>query len=77
MNNFTYSRASSVTDAVQKASGDRNAMFIAGGTNLVDRLKVFLDEPSQLIDITRLEMKRIEKMANGGLRLGALVTNTA
>lgn len=77
MNNFTYSRASSVTDAVQKANGDRDAMFIAGGTNLVDRLKVFLDEPSQLIDITRLEMKRIEKLANGGLRLGALVTNTA
>lgn len=77
MKNFTYSRASSVTDAVQKASGDRDAMFIAGGTNLVDRLKVFLDEPSQLIDITRLEMKRIEKLPNGGLRLGALVTNTA
>ncbi|MDZ8054770.1 MAG: FAD binding domain-containing protein [Aulosira sp. ZfuVER01] len=77
MKNFTYSRASSVKDAVQRASSDRNAMFIAGGTNLVDRLKVFLDEPSQLIDISRLEMKRIEKLANGGLRLGALVTNTA
>jgi xanthine dehydrogenase YagS FAD-binding subunit len=77
MNNFTYSRANSVTDAVQRASSDRNAMFIAGGTNLVDRLKVFLDEPSQLIDISRLEMKKIEKLPNGSLRLGALVTNTA
>ncbi|OUL29587.1 FAD-binding molybdopterin dehydrogenase [Nostoc sp. T09] len=77
MKNFTYTRASSVKDAVQRASADRDAMFIAGGTNLVDRLKVFLDEPSQLIDISRLEMKRIEKLANGGLRLGALVTNTA
>jgi xanthine dehydrogenase YagS FAD-binding subunit len=76
MNNFTYDRAISQKDAVQKASSDRHAMFIAGGTNLVDRLKVFLDQPSQLIDISRLEMKRIEKMANGGLRLGALVTNT-
>jgi xanthine dehydrogenase YagS FAD-binding subunit len=76
MNNFTYARASSQKDAVQKATSDRNSMFIAGGTNLVDRLKVFLDQPSQLIDISRLEMKRIEKMANGGLRLGALVTNT-
>ncbi|BAY27622.1 hypothetical protein NIES2100_74470 [Calothrix sp. NIES-2100] len=76
MNNFTYARASSLKDAVQKATSDRNAMFIAGGTNLVDRLKVFLDQPSQLIDISRLEMKQIEKMANGGLRLGALVTNT-
>ncbi|OUL20848.1 FAD-binding molybdopterin dehydrogenase [Nostoc sp. RF31YmG] len=77
MKNFTYTRASSVKDAVQRASADRDALFIAGGTNLVDRLKVFLDEPSQLIDISRLEMKRIEKLANGGLRLGALVTNTA
>jgi xanthine dehydrogenase YagS FAD-binding subunit len=76
MNNFTYDRAISQKDAVQKASSDRHAMFIAGGTNLVDRLKVFLDQPSQLIDISRLEMKGIEKMANGGLRLGALVTNT-
>ncbi|MBE9008293.1 xanthine dehydrogenase family protein subunit M [Fortiea sp. LEGE XX443] len=75
MNNFTYTRATSVKDAVQKSTGDRNAMFIAGGTNLVDRLKVFLDEPSQLIDISRLEMNRIEKTS--GLRLGALVSNTA
>ena len=66
MNNFSYSRATSVQDAVQRASTDENATFIAGGTNLVDRLKVFLDEPSQLIDISRLEMKRIEPLAGGG-----------
>jgi xanthine dehydrogenase YagS FAD-binding subunit len=77
MNNFTYTRATSVKDAAQRATADQNAIFIAGGTNLVDRLKVFLDEPSQLIDISRLQMQRIERMANGGLRLGALVTNTA
>jgi xanthine dehydrogenase YagS FAD-binding subunit len=77
MNNFTYTRATSVKEAVQKATADDNAIFIAGGTNLVDRLKVFLDEPSQLIDISRLEMKRIERLPNGGLRLGALVSNTA
>ncbi|MFQ4142402.1 xanthine dehydrogenase family protein subunit M [Chlorogloeopsis sp. ULAP02] len=77
MNNFTYTRATSVKDAAQRATADQNAMLIAGGTNLVDRLKVFLDEPSQLIDISRLQMQRIERTANGGLRLGALVTNTA
>ncbi|MDZ8187007.1 MAG: xanthine dehydrogenase family protein subunit M [Nostoc sp. ChiSLP02] len=76
MKNFTYTRASSVKEAVQKATADKSAMFIAGGTNLVDRLKVFLDEPSQLIDISRLEMKRIERLSNGGLRIGALVSNT-
>ena len=77
MNNFTYTRATSVKDAVQRVTNDQNAILIAGGTNLVDRLKVFLDEPSQLIDISRLEMKRIERTSEGGLSIGALVTNTA
>ncbi|MBN3872725.1 xanthine dehydrogenase family protein subunit M [Nostoc sp. JL33] len=77
MNNFTYTRATSVKDAVERATNDQNAILIAGGTNLVDRLKVFLDEPSQLIDISRLEMKRIERTNEGGLSIGALVTNTA
>lgn len=77
MNKFSYIRATSVKDAVQQASTDKDALFIAGGTNLVDRMKVFLDEPSQLIDISRLPMQRIEPLAGGGLRIGALVSNTA
>ncbi|NEP02126.1 MAG: xanthine dehydrogenase family protein subunit M [Symploca sp. SIO2E9] len=77
MNNFTYTRANSLSDAVNQAVADQNSMFIAGGTNLVDRLKVFLDQPSQLIDVSRLQMQEIEPMANGSLRLGALVSNTA
>ncbi len=77
MNNFTYIRAASVEDAVNRAVAEQNSMFIAGGTNLVDRLKVFLDEPSQLIDISRLQMHQISPMTDGGMRLGALVTNTA
>ena len=75
MRNFSYVRATSVKEAVQQAATG-NSMFIAGGTNLVDRMKVFLDEPSQLIDITRLDMTRIEQTRDG-LRLGALVSNTA
>ena len=58
MKNFAYVRARSVEDAVNRAMSDRDALFIAGGTNLVDRLKVFLDEPSQLVDVSRLEMKQ-------------------
>ncbi len=77
MNNFTYTRATSLSDAVNQAVSDQNSMFIAGGTNLVDRLKVFLDQPSQLIDISRLQMQGIETLADGSLRLGALVSNTA
>ncbi len=76
MKNFTYVRPNSVEDAVSRATSDRNSMFIAGGTNLVDRLKVFLDEPSQLVDVSRLAMKQIERTNEGGLKIGSLVTNT-
>lgn len=77
MKNFAYVRAASVKEAVQQATANEDALFIAGGTNLVDRMKVFLDQPSQLIDISRLQMQRIEPMTGGGLRIGALVSNTA
>jgi xanthine dehydrogenase YagS FAD-binding subunit len=77
MNNFSYIRATSVPDAVQRGTNDQQAMFIAGGTNLIDRMKVFLDQPSQLIDISRIQMGQIETTAEGGLRIGALVSNTA
>jgi len=78
MKNFAYARAKSSQEAVKLADTDSKAMFIAGGTNLVDRLKVFLDEPSTLIDVSRLEdLKRIEKMSDGSLYIGALVSNTA
>jgi xanthine dehydrogenase YagS FAD-binding subunit len=76
MKNFTYIRANSTKDAIEKANQEKTANFIAGGTNLIDRLKVFLDEPSQLIDISRLNLNRIEETDEGGLRIGSLVSNT-
>jgi xanthine dehydrogenase YagS FAD-binding subunit len=75
MKNFTYARATSLTDVVNQAKG-ANIALIAGGTNLVDRLKVFLEQPDRLIDISRLPLQQIEPQPNGGLRIGALVTNT-
>ncbi|MGI0483907.1 FAD binding domain-containing protein [Pantanalinema rosaneae CENA516] len=76
MKNFAYIRATSVQEAVQQASTQPSTMFIAGGTNLVDRMKAFLDQPDRLIDITRLDMTRIES-GREGIRIGALVSNTA
>ncbi len=72
MKNFNYTRATTIQDVVDRPEP---AMLIAGGTNLVDRMKVFLDEPTQVIDISRLDLKKIES-THDGLRLGALVTNT-
>jgi xanthine dehydrogenase YagS FAD-binding subunit len=56
MNTFTYVRATSVKDAIERTTQNPEAAVIAGGTNLVDRMKVFLDEPSHLIDISRLSI---------------------
>ncbi|MBW4646145.1 MAG: xanthine dehydrogenase family protein subunit M [Goleter apudmare HA4340-LM2] len=77
MNNFSYVLAASVADALQQVVAAPESRLIAGGTNLVDRLKVFLDQPSLLIDISRLAINQIETTPEGGLRVGALVTNTA
>lgn len=76
MNNFSYVRTADVASAVREASQDTAAKFIAGGTNLIDLMKENVARPSRLIDITRLPLNRIENTEEGGLRLGALVTNT-
>lgn len=77
MRNFSYVRATSTQNAVKQSHATQNAQFIAGGTNLVDRLKVFLETPAQLIDVSRLDLKQIEATSDGGMRIGALATNTA
>ena len=77
MNSFSYTRATAVADAVREMATAEAAKFIAGGTNLVDLMKYNVEHPARLIDITRLALNTIEATADGGLRLGALVTNTA
>lgn len=76
MINFQYSRASDVTDAVRQIAAAPDAKFIAGGTNLIDLMKDFVERPSRLIDISRLPLKSVEPTVDGGLRIGALVPNT-
>jgi len=76
MNNFAYLKASTVKDAVHNADRDEKSAFIAGGTNIIDLWKYDLSHPKTLIDITQLEECRsVIERADGGLRLGALVTN--
>jgi xanthine dehydrogenase YagS FAD-binding subunit len=73
---FEYARASSIADAVQQMAVSPGAKFIAGGTNLVDLMKMDVERPAKLIDVTRLPLDTIEETAEGGLRIGALVRNT-
>ena len=74
MNRFEYVRAASVAEAV--AAWVPGASFLAGGTNLLDLMKGDIVRPSRLIDITRIPgLDSIEPLADGGLRIGALVRN--
>ncbi|MHB8286416.1 MAG: FAD binding domain-containing protein [Caulobacteraceae bacterium] len=76
MKPFTYERASSATEAAAAAARMPDAKFIAGGTNLLDLMKLQIETPQHLIDVNGLGMHEIEPTAEGGLRIGALVTNT-
>jgi xanthine dehydrogenase YagS FAD-binding subunit len=73
---FEYSRASNVADAVQQMVASKGAKFIAGGTNLVDLMKMDVEKPAKLIDVTRLPLDKVEETRNGGLYIGALVPNS-
>jgi len=75
MNPFKYTRVADIASAIKEVSGDDGAVFIAGGTNLIDLMKENVTRPARLVDITRVPLARIEELPDGGLRLGALVTN--
>src|SRR5438874_13259166 len=75
MNPFTYTRAADPQQAT--ASVTRTAKFLAGGTNLIDLMKMGVERPTQLIDINRLPLTQIEELPNGGgVRIGALARNS-
>jgi xanthine dehydrogenase YagS FAD-binding subunit len=77
MRAFTYERASSIEAAAKAAASNPDAKFIAGGTNLLDLMKLEIETPTHLIDVNGLGLDEIEvTMSDGGLRIGALVRNT-
>jgi xanthine dehydrogenase YagS FAD-binding subunit len=76
MKPFTYERATSTLEAAKAAARLPNAKFIAGGTNLLDLMKLQIETPQHLIDVNGLGLDKIEATPDGGLRIGALVTNT-
>jgi xanthine dehydrogenase YagS FAD-binding subunit len=76
MKSFTYERAKTPAEAAAAAAHTPGARFIAGGTNLLDLMKLQIETPSHLIDINDLGLDRIEAGPAGGLRIGALVRNT-
>jgi xanthine dehydrogenase YagS FAD-binding subunit len=77
MRSFTYERASTPAQAAAAVARQPGAKFLAGGTNLLDLMKLEIETPTHLVDVQDLKLDRIEKTADGGLRIGALVRNTA
>jgi xanthine dehydrogenase YagS FAD-binding subunit len=75
MNRFTLTRVKDVPAALEDLNTHQQAKFIAGGTNLLDLMKVNVMRPDHLIDISRIAYNNIEDTPEGGLRLGALATN--
>jgi xanthine dehydrogenase YagS FAD-binding subunit len=75
MREFGYQRASDVAGAVALLGADPDTRFLGGGTNLVDLMKTGVERPARLIDIRELPLGEIEPTPEGGLRIGATVTN--
>jgi xanthine dehydrogenase YagS FAD-binding subunit len=76
MKPFTYERARSPADAAATAARRPGAKFIAGGTNLLDLMKLQIETPKHLIDVNGLGLDKIEATEGGGIRIGALVRNS-
>jgi xanthine dehydrogenase YagS FAD-binding subunit len=73
---FEYQRADTPETAVGALDGAPKGKFLAGGTNLVDLMKQYVETPTHLVDINRLQLEKIEELPDGGLRLGALARNS-
>ncbi|MGP9688173.1 FAD binding domain-containing protein [Psychrobacter sp. AOP22-C1-C5] len=75
MRRFEYDRADAPQQAAMSASA-KEAAFIAGGTNLLDLMKLEIETPIKLVDVTRLPLEQVEMTVEGGLRIGTLVSNS-
>jgi xanthine dehydrogenase YagS FAD-binding subunit len=76
MKPFRYERAQDAASAVALVAQTAQAGYLAGGTNLIDHLKLGVSQPDVLVDITRLPYDRIEALPDGGVRIGSLVRNS-
>lgn len=77
MKPFAYARTADTDDALRLLGQHPNARFLAGGTNLVELMREQIEQPEALVDITGLPIDQIDERPDGGLLIGAIVTNTA
>lgn len=77
MKSFSYVSAPDVTTAVRAVANTPNATFLGGGTNLVDLMRENVERPDVVVDVTRLPLTGVEELPDGGIRIGAVVRNSA
>lgn len=77
MRHFEYARAESSQQAIAAHGSDREVSFLAGGTTLLDLVKLDIMQPHKVVDINGVDLDEIERLGDGRLRIGAMVTNTA
>jgi xanthine dehydrogenase YagS FAD-binding subunit len=77
MRPFSYERAADPAAAAKAAAETPDARFLAGGTNLLDLMKLGIERPAHIIDVSRLPLADINETPEGGLRIGAMATNSA
>lgn len=76
MSPFEYERATDASSAVARVSARPNAVFLGGGTNLVDHMRLGVARPELVVDVTRLPLSAIERLPGGAVRIGAAVRNS-
>ncbi|WP_209442760.1 FAD binding domain-containing protein, partial [Streptomyces resistomycificus] len=76
MKTFDYVRAASVEEAAEAYAARPGARYLGGGTNLVDLMKLGVERPAALVDLTRLPLDAVEELPDGSLRVGAMVRNS-
>lgn len=77
MNPFTYVQAKTAEEALRERAANERASYLGGGTNLLDEMKLNVRQPERLIDVRKLGFDKIEPLPEGGLRIGAGVSNSA
>ena len=76
MKTFDYTRATSTEEAISAINSIDRAMFLGGGTNLIDLMKEGIEQPDSLIDVTKLALAEIEELPDGGVKIGAMARNS-
>ena len=77
MRSFTFERATTPAEAAKLVASNSDARFLAGGTNLLDLMKLGIEQPTHLVDISRLPLKEIQECPGGGLRIGEAAASAA